>query len=226
MVAEALASAEALGAVPALICGDLNQLLGDLDAVAALAVSRWSEMGAPRPTCKTAQSKGFHRIDVVIANPALQARVITHHLWWVPTVCTHAMQRLDIHLGAVPTIHKWKKAPALPSPPAEAPAERAASQVLAFEEVWGTFSHEWEEARGNLDSMWTAISRFATACHRQRAGLEADPDRQPGRLVRVKEFPQPKGLDGAAATLLQDVRVLRWRRLSTLVGAWPRGGSS
>ena len=41
----------------------------------------------------------------------------------------------------------------------------------------------------------------------------------------MREFPQPKGLDGAAASIHQDRRVLRWRRLSTLVSAWPRGDS-
>ena len=125
MVAEALAAAESLGAVPALICGDLNQTLGDLDVVAPLAFSRWADVGAPRPTCKTAQSKEYHRIDVMLANPALQARIRGHHLWWVTTVSTHAMQRLEILLGDPPMVHKWKKAPALPAPPKEGPVDRA-----------------------------------------------------------------------------------------------------
>ena len=41
----------------------------------------------------------------------------------------------------------------------------------------------------------------------------------------MREFPQPKGLEGAAASIQQDQKVLRWRRLSTLVSAWPRGDS-
>ena len=71
--------------------------------------------------------------------------------------------------------------------------------------------------------MWVALARVATAYHHLRAGLQADPDRAPGRVACMREFPQPKGLEGAAASGQQDQKVLRWRRLSTLVAAWPRG---
>ena len=161
----------------------------------------------------------------MLANPALQARLRGHHLWWVTTVSTHAMQRLEILLGAPPMVHKWKKAPALPAPPKEGPVDRAQSQERAFQVAWADLSHEWHEARGDLDAIWQALSPIATAYHRSRAGLEADPERKLGRVARMREFPQPKGLDGAAASIQQDRKVLRWRRLSTLVSAWPRGDS-
>ena len=76
MVDGGLAQAEAAGGIPALVCGDLNHVLGSLDVVATVVASGWSDLGAPTPTCIMQHSIRHRRIDVMLASPALLGRVI------------------------------------------------------------------------------------------------------------------------------------------------------
>eukprot|EP00972_Heterocapsa_arctica_P103251 15215690-Heterocapsa_arctica.AAC.1 len=61
MVGSALDDAQSRGQVPSIICGDLNQHLGQLDVVPRLAIGGWMDLGAPAPTCRI-QGEG-RRID-------------------------------------------------------------------------------------------------------------------------------------------------------------------
>eukprot|EP00972_Heterocapsa_arctica_P035792 5263963-Heterocapsa_arctica.AAC.1 len=67
MVGSALDDSQSRGQVPSIICGDLNQHLGQLDVVPRLAIGGWMDLGAPAPTCRN-QGDG-RRIDVMLANP-------------------------------------------------------------------------------------------------------------------------------------------------------------
>eukprot|EP00972_Heterocapsa_arctica_P083306 12275289-Heterocapsa_arctica.AAC.1 len=76
MVVTALTNAESRGAIPALICGDLHKLLGQLDVVTLLVASGWPDLGARAPagTCEVTRAGESRRIGVMLANSAFLAR--------------------------------------------------------------------------------------------------------------------------------------------------------
>ena len=55
------------------------------------------DLGAPEPTCDQAASP--RRIDILVANPALQARVLQRQLRWDLGIRTHAAQALRLRAG-------------------------------------------------------------------------------------------------------------------------------
>ena len=188
MVDGGLAQAEAAGGIPALVCGDLNHELGSLDVVATVAASGWSDLGAPTPTCIMKHSIRPRRIDVMLASPALLARVLEAHVSWTTGIVSHAFQTFEGLAGRLPQIPRWKAAQAFAEPllPMQDPEALFREIFRGWEAAWA----ESVEAR-SLEGMWRVIDGIATDFHRLRAGEEAGVAREPGRVYKAKDFPPP-----------------------------------
>ena len=96
---------------PALIAGDFDHSLGELDADWAFGVSGWADLGS-QPTCNAAANP--RRIDLCLANQALQARLLDYTLYWASGIRTHAVQTIDLKAGKMPQVPVWKPAPPTP----------------------------------------------------------------------------------------------------------------
>ena len=88
MIREAVSHAEAHRASPSLVVGDFQWSLQEFPIAYALGVSKWADIGDPMPTCDQAATP--RRIDLLLANPAMQARVRQHALHRDLGIRTHA----------------------------------------------------------------------------------------------------------------------------------------
>ena len=97
------------------MAGDINKVLYDLEVVSKIAVSNWVYLG-DRPTCLSSYVQKARRIDVMLASPALLARVREAHVSWTTGIATHAFQTFEGLAGRLPQIPRWKAAKAFAEP--------------------------------------------------------------------------------------------------------------
>jgi hypothetical protein len=99
----ALAAAEALGPVPVVILGDLNQDPVPDEVSVLLHLGGWRDAGAAAgPTCFSSGSRVASRVDLVLLNPPagrLLGGLRVDHGTALPT---HAVMRFDLRVGAPP----------------------------------------------------------------------------------------------------------------------------
>eukprot|EP00972_Heterocapsa_arctica_P008137 1189892-Heterocapsa_arctica.AAC.1 len=68
--------------------------------------------------------------------------------------------------------------------------------------------------------MWEVIEAVATEFHYLRAGEVPGKPKERGRVVWSADFPKASGLEGEASAKVQDVKVLRFRRLKQALNLW------
>ena len=119
--------AETTRFTPALIAGDYNHCLQELDADWAFGVSGWTDIGT-QPTSNAAAQPW--RIDLCVASRAMQDRVVDYSLHWATGIRTHAAQTLTLRAGKMPQILVWNPAPPLAQPAGDGPSRTQAVTQL------------------------------------------------------------------------------------------------
>ena len=88
--------AEANGYAPALICGDFQHSLRELDSAWVMECSNWADVGFAT-TCNAAAQP--RRIDLILANQPAQRRLVDYELRWDTVFLTRATQRMLLRAG-------------------------------------------------------------------------------------------------------------------------------
>ena len=216
MIREAAAEAEAHWARPCLVAGDFQWSLQELPIAHALGVSNWADIGDPQPTCDQAATP--RRIDLLLANPAMQARLQKHTLQWDLGIRTHAAQSIVLSAGKMPLQPTWQQAEAFPPPsPGGLSAHKAMRRIYGIRQEFLRYV-DLED----LDGAWTHLCTAICSYHQYRAGANATGMRRPSK--RVWSEPEPvAALDEPDIEITSRVHLKRLRRIEALLATWGHG---
>jgi len=165
----ALAAAEALGPVPALLVGDFNQDPLPEEIAALLHLGGWVDAGAGEAaaTCHGAGARRGSRVDRALLNPPAARLLAGFRVDWTLGLPTHAALCLDLQVGRPPPYPARVRPPSLagPSAPGWAPEQGVARLRRDWEPRWTVAL-----ARDDVDAAWGALSAGVGSYLAERQG--------------------------------------------------------
>jgi len=187
-----LAAAEALGPMPAVLAGDLNQdpLPGELEVL--LHLGGWRDAGAvePAPTCFGSGARASSRVDLVLLNQHARRLLGGFRTDWGTGLPTHVALRFRLRVGPAPWFPARLRASALSGPPA-AGWDQAAAEARLESEWWP----RWDAALAadRLDEAWGALAAGTAEYLAARCGHEGpQPSRRRVRALAGGEPSPPQ----------------------------------
>ena len=206
--------------MPAVICGDFNFELVDLDVLPSLIISNWSDC-LDAPTCAAASARRARRIDLLIASRPFQRRLRHAEVDWETGLFTHAAQYLHVAACSPAPCRTWAPSPPIPAPGGDAPAAascwaQCSVLVKAFEEIA-------KSNPGDVDGLWRALEGVASRFHSLRAMTTLNLVGRTGTAKMQRH--EPRARTGDASQVLLDRCGRRVRRLTELCRKWPVGAA-
>ena len=197
MLSAALEWGESHGAVPCMVAGDINKRLYDLDVVTKIALSNWLDMGTWPTSLNSCVTQVPRRIDVLLASPALQARIGAYKLRWDTTAAQHAYQEVSVELGVMQDLPVWHKSKQFPEPTLASEGTREerkkkdrAGRSGAFFVAKAKWATSLEGAGRDIEKYWAALEGLTCDFHGVRGDQPMDEPRPHGSVQMGQQFPE------------------------------------
>ena len=160
-------NAEGAGRVPALVAGDFNAEVHQLQLDTEGLAGGWRDVGTG-PTCRAPNAISPSRIDLLLANRQTQWKVNSVDTHFSVDIKTHAIQSLELEISRPSKTRRWKQAETIDPKQAVASREEAAKAAkMQCEAVC-----RWADTMP-IDALYAALEEALGAYWEARMGEEA-----------------------------------------------------